>query len=261
MAHTEVDVVASSINNSSGNSPGPHDANEALEQLGRIALREHSMSSVLQSVVDLAKRVMPGDPEASISLIVGDKPSTPVFTGQLAIDCDESQYGHGYGPCLHAATSGELTEIANAWSETRWADYSRRAAERGALGSLSVPLPVSEQIAGALNIYVREVNAFDDASRSAATKFAPYAAVAIANMHAYEDARNMADNLELALENRAVIDQAKGIIMERFKLSADQAFQTLARISMANNRKLRTIADELVRTGELPGLSGRGQRP
>lgn len=109
-------------------------------------------------------------------------------------------------------------------------------------------------MAGALNIYAREANAFNDDSRSAAIKFAPYAAVAISNMHAYEDARDMADNLTLALENRAVIDQAKGILMERYKLTPDQAFQTLARISMANNRKLRTIADELVRTGELPGL-------
>jgi GAF domain-containing protein len=126
---------------------------------------------------------------------------------------------------LHAASSGELTESADAQSETRWADYCRRAAERGALASLSVPLPVSEQIAGALNVYAREANAFDDSSRSTATKFAPYAAVAIANMHAYDSARNMADNLELALEHRAVIDQAKGMLMERYKLTPDQAFQ------------------------------------
>ena len=250
MAHTQADVMASNSNSFDDSDPGPRSANGALEQLGRIALREHSMDSLLQSVVDLAKRVMPGDPEASISLIVADKATSPVYTGQLALDCDESQYGRGYGPCLHAATSGELTEIADAQSETRWADYCRRAAERGALGSLSVPLPVSEQIAGALNIYVREANAFDDVSRSAATKFAPYAAVAIANMHAYDNARNMADNLELPLENRAVIDQAKGILMERYKLTADQAFQLLAQASMKTNRKLRVVAENLVETGE-----------
>ena len=49
----------------------------------------------------------------------------------------------------------------------------------------------------------------------------------------------MADNLQAALETRAVIDQAKGILMERHKLTADQAFQLLARISMTTNRKLR----------------------
>ena len=233
--------------------PGLRGTNEALQQLGRIALREHSMNSLLQSVVELAKEVMPGNPEASISLLVADKATSPVYTGRLALNCDESQYGRGYGPCLHAASSGELTEIADARSERRWADYCREAAERGALGSLSVPLPIGAQIAGALNIYVREAEAFDDDVRSTAARFAPYAAVAIANMHAYEDARKMADNLTLALENRAVIDQAKGILMERYKLSPDQAFHALARVSMASHRKLRAIAEDLVRTGELPG--------
>src|SRR4051795_10611923 len=156
-------------------------AAQALEQLGQLALAEHSMESILQAVVDLAKTVLPGDPEASITLLIDDKPATAVFTGQLALDCDESQYGHGYGPCLHAASTGELTEIADMRTERRWRDYMQRAVEYGALGSLSVPLPISEGIDGALNIYVREPSSFDDDSRSVASRFAPYAAVAAAN--------------------------------------------------------------------------------
>jgi GAF domain-containing protein len=214
------------------------------------------MQSLLQTVADLAKTVMPGNPEASITLLVNDKATTAVFTGQLALDCDESQYGRGYGPCLHAASTGELIEIADAQADTRWRDYLDRAVERGALGSLSVPLPVSEGVAGALNIYARKPNAFDEDSRSAATRFAPYAAVAVSNMRAYQDARDMADNLQAALESRAVIDQAKGILMERYKLTADQAFQLLAGASMQTNTKLRTVAEDLVLTGQLPGTPG-----
>jgi len=103
-----------------------------------------------------------------------------------------------------------------------------------------------------LNIYGRAANAFDDQSRAAANKFAPYAGVAASNMFAYESARHLADNLEQALESRAVIDQAKGILMERRKITADQAFQVLARVSMQHNIKLRRLADDLVRTGMLP---------
>ncbi|MCW2740363.1 MAG: hypothetical protein JWR45_785 [Blastococcus sp.] len=229
------------------------DTARALEQLGSLALREHSMDSLLQRVVDLTKLVMPGRPEASISLLENDKPTTAVFTGALALDCDESQYGRGYGPCLHAASSGEVTEIADNRSDTRWPDYARNAAERGALSSLSVPLPINEGLAGALNIYAREPDAFDDESRTAATRFLPYAAVAVSNMRDYEDARAMAANLQAALESRAVIDQAKGILMERHKLTADQAFQVLARISMQSNIKLRRVSEQLVMTGLLPG--------
>jgi GAF domain-containing protein len=235
---------------------GSSSAEQALDQLGRLTLRTHDMQSLLQKVADLAKTVMPGNPETSITLLVNDKATTAVFTGQLALDCDESQYGRGYGPCLHAASTGELVEIADAQADTRWRDYLDRVVERGALGSLSVPLPVSEGVAGALNIYARKPNAFDEDSRSAATKFAPYAAIAVSNMRAYQDARDMADNLQAALESRAVIDQAKGILMERHKLTADQAFQLLAGASMHTNTKLRTVAENLVLTGELPGAPG-----
>jgi GAF domain-containing protein len=227
-------------------------AAQALEQLGRLALAEHSMESILQAVVDLAKTVLPGDPEASITLLINDKPTTAVFTGQLARDCDESQYEQGHGPCLHAASTGELTEIADMQAETRWRDYVQQAGERGVLSSLSVPLPITDGVSGALNIYAREPNTFDADSRSAAVRFAPYAGVAVANMYAYQNAQNLAANLQKALDSRAVIDQAKGILMERYKLTAEQAFRALARISMQTNRKVRDIADQLVTTGELP---------
>ena len=129
------------------------------------------------------------------------------------------------------------------------------AAERGALSSLSVPLRIDEdeQVTGAINIYAREPNAFDTASRTAATRFGPYAAVAAGNLHAYQGARDRADNLQAALVTRGVIDQAKGILMDRHKLTADQAFQVLAQMSMKTNRKLYAVADELVHTGDLPG--------
>lgn len=113
------------------------------------------MQSLLQTVSDLAKQVMPGDLETSVSLLINDKPSTPVYTGALARDCDESRYGRGYGACLHAASHRELTEIADAQAETRWRDYVEKAVEHGALSSLSVPLPISEGIAGALNVYAQ----------------------------------------------------------------------------------------------------------
>ena len=229
-------------------------AAEALERLGRLSLRDLSMEELLQTVADLTKTVMPGHTEVSVSLLVKDSPTTVASTGQLATDLDERQYNRDHGPCLHAARTGELTEIVDTRTDSRWPDYTPRAAEHGALSSLSVPLTVEEdeQVTGALNIYAREPHAFDEESRSAATKFAPYAAVAAGNLYAYRSARDMADNLQVALETRAVIDQAKGILMERHRLTADQAFQLLAQASMHSNTKVRDVADHFVHTGELP---------
>jgi GAF domain-containing protein len=239
-------------------------AAEALERLGKLSLRELSMEGLLQTVADLAKTVMPGNPEASVTLIIKDRPSTVASTGELATHLDETQYERGHGPCLHAARSGELTEIADTRADKRWPEYAPRAAEHGNLSSLSVPLLIDEEerVSGALNLYAREPDAFDEDSRSAARAFGPYAAVAAGNLYAYQNARDMADNLQVALESRAVIDQAKGVLMERYKMSADQAFQLLASASMNANKKVRDIADHLVSTGELPVVSrGSGRRP
>jgi GAF domain-containing protein len=184
--------------------------------------------------------------------VVRDHPTTVVSTGALATDLDETQYDRGHGPCLHAARAGEVTTIPDTRVDGRWPDCTPRAVEHGNLSSLSIPLDVDPdaQVTGALNIYARRPDAFDEASRSVATRFAPYAAVAAGNLYAYRSARDMAENLQTALEARAVIDQAKGILMERHKLTADQAFQALARVSMHSNRKVRDVADHLVRTGE-----------
>ncbi|MCW2695243.1 MAG: Response regulator with antiterminator output domain [Modestobacter sp.] len=232
-------------------------ATRALDQLGSMSLRQHSMDSLLQAVADLSKTVLPGDPEASIFMQDSRRRFTVASTGQLAQDLDEVQYAEHHGPCLHAASTGELTEIPDTRVESRWPDYAQRAAGHGNLSSLSVPLQIEGGLSGALNIYAREAHAFDDEARSVATRFGPYAAVALGNMYDYQSAQAMARNLELALESRSVIDQDKGILIERHKLTPDQAFQALVEVSSRTNTKLRDIADRLVHTGELITPPGR----
>jgi GAF domain-containing protein len=242
--------------------PVPGNAAEALLQLGRLSLRELSMESLLQTIADLVAGVLPGNLDASVTLLVKDAPSTVAFTGQLALDLDETQYQRGHGPCLHAARTGEATEIADTRTDDRWPDYARPAAERGNLSSLSVPLLIDEddRVFGALNLYSREPEGFDDDGRSAAMAFGPYAAVAAGNVYAYQTARSRADNLQVALETRAAIEQAKGILMERYKMTPDHAFRLLAVASMNANRKVRHVAEDLVRTGELPVVVPGGDR-
>ena len=81
--------------------------------------------------------------------MVKDRPTTLMSTGDLATRLDETQYAKGTARALHAAATGELTEIPDTRIETRWADYSRRAAEEGNLSSLSVPLPHRRRHGGA----------------------------------------------------------------------------------------------------------------
>jgi GAF domain-containing protein len=234
-------------------SAGPRSstARDAFAELARLSFDDTSMESLLQRVADLAKQVIPGAAEASVSLIVKEKPTTPAFTGQLALDLDESQYGHGYGPCLEAAVGQEVREVIDARRDTRWPGYLRVCVDRGSLSSLSVPVPVREGLHGALNLYGREAGAFDDVSRDAGREFASYAAVAVRNIHLYESTRELAMNLDAAMRSRAVIEQAKGIVMSQRHCDASEAFTMLAEASQRSNRKVRDIAQSLI-----DGVSG-----
>jgi transcriptional regulator with GAF, ATPase, and Fis domain len=226
---------------------------QALDRLGRIRLTDHSMRSLLGEIASLAQRSLPGRLESSVTLLTGDDPVTAVTTGQLALDLDEVQYSRGHGPCLHAATVSEPVGIEDMRTDDRWPDFGAAAVQCGCLSSLSLPLPLHEAVSGALNIYARSPAAFDEESRAFAGRFASYGAVVAGNMLVYESALDRAKNLEAALTSRAVIDQAKGILMERFKLTADQAFRALAQVSMETNTKVRDIAERFIETGELRG--------
>jgi GAF domain-containing protein len=222
------------------------DPRDAFTELGRLSFENTTMEAMLQRIAELAKQVIPGVAEASVSLIENDKASTAAYTGRLALDLDETQYGRGYGPCLEAAVGEEIREITDARAETRWPHYTRIAVERGSLSSLSVPVPVREAVHGGLNLYAVEAGAFEDDARELATTFASYAAVAVHNMHLYESTRELAENLDLAMRSRAVIEQAKGILMSQRRCDATEAFNLLAAASQRSNRKLRDIAQAIV---------------
>jgi len=222
----------------------------ALDELGRLVLAEHTQPSVLQRIVDLVAQAMPAGAEVSITLVRGDHPTTAAFTGRLADDLDETQYERGYGPCLEAAIGGQLVEIGDARTDDRWPEYLPAFLDRGALSSLAAPVPAAHLTAG-LNVYARTARAFTDEDRSALVSFAAYAGAALTNMDALQDARELAENLQKAMEFRSVIEQAKGILIERHRLTADQAFRLLAESSMHTNRKVRDVAEDLVLSGEL----------
>jgi len=225
----------------------------AFEELGRLSFAEHSLESVVDKVTELASRVLPGEPITSVTIVREGRASTVASSGRLALDLDETQYRLGSGPCLAAATTGRPAEILDTRSATEWTEFAARAAELGCRSLLSHPLPVQERVSGALNVYARTVPSSEGTNRELVSRFAAYAVVAVSNMYLYESAVEQVGHLRAALDSRAVIDQAKGILMERLRLTADQAFSVLARMSMTTNTKVRDVAEDLVRTGQLPG--------
>jgi GAF domain-containing protein len=226
--------------------PEALDPNRAFAELGRIKLDETGLEQVLQRVAELAKLTVPGVSEVSVTLIQGKGAYTAAFTGDLALVLDERQYESGAGPCLEAATSTATISLPDLNEEDRWPEYLRSARAAGVGSALSVGLPVHQNVTGALNLYALKPEAFDDDAVLLTQTFAGYAAVALANAHLYDATSTLAQHMQAAMRHRAVIEQAKGIIMGERRCTADEAFRILSKVSQQSNRKLREVAETLV---------------
>ncbi|MGK5441844.1 GAF and ANTAR domain-containing protein [Micromonospora sp. URMC 105] len=228
-------------------SPGElTDPNDAFAELGRIKLGEADLDDVLQRVAELTKRVLPTPVEVSVTLVRGGTAHTAAFTGDVARDLDERQYAQGRGPCLDAATSGDVIPVPDLAAEERWPDWAERGAKAGVGSSVSIGLPIQEAVVGALNVYAVTPHAFDDDTISVLQTFAAYAAVALANAHLYDSTATLARQMQEAMASRAVIEQAKGIIMGERRCTSDEAFRILSKVSQDSNRKVRDVAQALV---------------
>jgi len=186
-------------------------------------------------------------------LIRGEKPFTAAYDGQMAMDADELQYERGYGPCMDAGLAGQVFLIDDMRNEQRWPDYARNAAEHGVGSSLSVPLPFQGAMIGALNTYSGRPHAFGDDDLAVGQDVAAWVALVVERAEATTLTADEFGHLRTAMLSRAVIEQAKGVLIERYKITQDQAFTLLTHSSQHTNVKLRDVAEELVRTGVLPG--------
>jgi GAF domain-containing protein len=228
--------------------PQPMKPTDAFAELGRIDFRETDFATVLATVADLAKRTIPGADDVSITLVGGGGTHTAACTGQRAVTVDEWQYQQGHGPCLAAAAANITVTVPDLAGDSRWPDWTDRAIDAGVHSSVSVGLPLHDSVSGAINVYATTPQAFDEDAVILAETFGGYAAVAMANAHRYDGTATLADYAQAAMDSRAVIEQAKGIIMADRRCPADEAFAILAKVSEYSGRALGDVAAVLVAT-------------
>ena len=227
-------------------SNAPVQPQHAFEELARITLPDHSLGRAMEEVADLTQRTVPGAESVSVTFVDRGKAGSAGYVGKLALQLDERQYERGYGPCLDCIAGGEIVRIADMSTEARWPQFTTDARRFGAGSSMSVPVPVQREVAAALNIYGTQPHAFDEQAVELAATFAAYAGVALANMHLYEAQGRVAEQLQAAMQSRAVIEQAKGVLMGARRCSSEEAFNLLVTLSQDSNRKLRDVAQVIV---------------
>ncbi|WP_258062216.1 GAF and ANTAR domain-containing protein [Arthrobacter sp. B0490] len=218
-----------------------------LAEVARSLQQEPDGDAILEGFVHAALELVPGADEGSVSVVLGRKNvGSRAPSSDLPRRIDALQMETGEGPCLEAAYEHRTIRVPDMGAEQRWPHFARRATEAGARGMLSIQLWVKGDDLGALNLYSYEADAFTDESEAVGLLVATHASVAFAEA---EESRQLKE----AVHSRDLIGQAKGILMERHKITGPQAFIALSLASQRTNTKLLKVADHLVRSGDLLG--------
>jgi hypothetical protein len=221
-----------------------------LSEVARALFAAGGVANTLQAVVDQAVAAIDGCDFAGIFTVNGEV-TTAVHTDPLVVEIDGLQQMTGEGPCLDAIDQQTTVYAEDLADDARWTTFGPEAAAAGARCALAFHL-YSEGMLGALNLYARYPRAFGATDRAKGLIFATLSGLALGGAHSHEDEDRRADNLNQALATRELIGQAQGILMERERITSDQAFDILRRASQHLNIRLREVAQDLVDTGDRP---------
>lgn len=210
--------------------------------------RSEALEQTAASITSTALTLIPGATSAAITVV--DRRHRTIQTLAATDDTPAAlnriQQQAQAGPCLTVLWDEPLVHAKDFRSDQRWPEYSRAAGELGILGVLSVRLDIPDHTRafGALSLYSSRPGGFHDDVTAIAVAYATHAALALDKA-----------TLSQALVNRDLIGQAKGILIERHRLTADAAFELLVQTSQHTNHPLIDVADHLVATGELPSTT------
>ncbi len=222
-----------------------------FSETARILFSAGTVAETLHRVVTLAVATIDGCDFAGLATANGTLGASAIHTDAVIDDVDALQHQTGEGPCLDAVNQQRIIYAVDLDADSRWPQFGPLATAAGVRSVLALPLG-EDGGRGALNLYARYPAAFGVVDRGKAVVLASLAGVALSSAHSHEEEEHRFNTLHAALRSREVIGQAEGILMERERITADQAFDILRRASQHLNIKLREVAQTLVETGEGP---------
>jgi GAF domain-containing protein len=218
-------------------------------RMSGLLLSQETVSTALALVTSLAKETIPGTAGAGVTLLDSEgRKVSAAATDPLVERADALQYELGEGPCLSAFEQRAVFRIVDMQQETRWPRWVKAVQPLGMGATLSTPLVSGDMALGAMKVYGRASGVYGSREEHLVAMFAAQAAVLLANAQAYENARQLSEELVRALRTRDEISIAKGVLMARDRIDEKTAFAMLVAISRRQNRKLTDVASALVRS-------------
>jgi GAF domain-containing protein len=224
------------------------DAGQAAEDFSRLALEMHEAEGVeetVQTVVDFALQALTCDYAGVALQTAGGRPEVPAVTDPVVAEIYKLQMAGADGPLVECMLQRATVSVPDLVQESRWPQWTERVLDLGVRSVLDVPLWTGSGTVGVLGLYSKQPDAFGVDEEGIAYILARHAAVAVATARREE-------NLKVAVDARKLVGQAMGILMERYDLDGDQAFDVLRRYSQDTNTKLRDVAQQLIDSRRFP---------
>jgi GAF domain-containing protein len=218
----------------------------AMHELAHLLVADESVDTTLERIAILAARTIDDCDAAGVTLYLDGKYVTAAHTDERTLAVDNGQYARDEGPCLQAMRDQRVLRFDVDEAEDRWPEFVADARSNDVRSFLAAPLMLKGESIGALNLYSSKPSGFTALDDVLIALFTGQASIAVANAKMYADAVQLTRQLQEAIMSRAVIEQAKGVLMARDGVDADGAFDRLRTISQSRNVKLRNVAQELV---------------
>lgn len=222
------------------------DLADRVAEVARLLEDDEVPEESLRRLTSLGAELVPGSTAAAMTVTAGSGALTFAASDDRLDELHRLQFEGGGGPVAETLRYNEPRRVDDMSAEDRWAGFCRAAARSGFGSCLALPLRTDRRPAGAVVLYGREPGAFRGAAHDVALLFAAQGGTAVRNASLYRACRRLADQLHAGLESRAVIEQAKGIVLAELGVTPDQAFHLLSRFSQNTNQRVRKVAAGLV---------------
>jgi GAF domain-containing protein len=222
------------------------DAGLALQELLSMPVYTSDRRTLVRRIAEVCASALGVNVSVSITLGEPVEPTDLGFDDAFALTIDGLQITADEGPCQTAWQRRQTVVSPDLQQDDRWPKLARLVKAFGVTSALAVPIAIGDETIGAVNIYSSTPERFDAAAVQVAELLAGGVAAVIHETQQVDELRATKRQLEEALRSRAVIDQAKGIIMNRHSCSAEEAFSHLVHESNTRNLKVRQLAADIV---------------
>ncbi len=225
----------------------PQDVRQALHELGRLRFGEMRVEEAMHQIVQTTHAIFSVDGAALMLADAEHHLRNAAVSDERVRHLEELQVQYQEGPCISAFEDKVLVGAQDLKTDSRWPSFSQAAVERGLRAVLASPIPYNQDAVGVVAVLSQEEHPWPAEAELALLAFTDLAALLIATMMMGEQQTELSQQLQSALNSRAVIEQAKGVLIGQHGLSAQAAYEQIRAQARAERRKIAVVSAELVR--------------